>query len=95
MRAARLPLWVVPAAVGVNLLLFGMAAFLLQERALLQDITDPIAVSLVRLEAPSMPEQDPMKEPEKPQPKQRHICSRRKPVTVFPCLPVRMELVYA
>jgi protein TonB len=57
--------------VGVNLLLFGMAAFLLQERALPQDITDPIAVSLVKLEAPSVPEQDPMKEPEKPEPKQQ------------------------
>jgi protein TonB len=70
-RVVRFPLWAVPAAIGVNVLLFGTAAFLLQERALPQDVTDPIAVSLVKLDAPSLPEQDPMKEPEKPQPKER------------------------
>ncbi len=67
MAAVRQLRWAAPAAVGINLLLFAFAAFLLQEREVPQDITNPIGVSLVKLEAPSLPEQEEIREPEKPQ----------------------------
>jgi len=66
-----MPGWAIPAAVGVNALLFGLAAFLLQERAVPQDITEPIPVSLVKLEAPALPNQQEVKAPEKPKPKEK------------------------
>lgn len=71
MRVERVPGWAIPAAVGVNVLLFGLAAFLLQERAVPQDITEPIPVSLVKLESPALPSQQEAKAPEKPKPKEK------------------------
>jgi len=68
---ARFPVWTVLTALGVNAVLFGMAALLLQERRVPQDITEPVAVSLVKLEAPSMPEREEVKAPEKPKPQQQ------------------------
>jgi len=70
-RAARFPIWALGIAVGVNALLFGLAAFLLQERKVPQDMTDPIGVSLVSLEAPQMPAQTEAKKAEKPKPQQK------------------------
>ncbi|MBD3349053.1 MAG: TonB family protein [Candidatus Eisenbacteria bacterium] len=70
-RVGRIPIWVIPTALGVNLVLFGLAAFLLQERRVPQDITAPVPVSLVKLEAPSMPQEEKVKEPSKPPPKEK------------------------
>jgi len=68
---ARFPVWTVLTALGVNAVLFGMAALLLQERRVPQDMTEPVAVSLVKLEAPSMPEREEVKAPQKPKPQQQ------------------------
>jgi len=68
---ARFPVWVIPTALGVNLVLFGLAAFLLQERRVAQDMTAPIPVSLVKLDAPSMPRAEEVKQPEKPPPQEK------------------------
>jgi protein TonB len=65
------PLWTFGVAVGVNVVLFGLAALLLQERRAPQDMTNPIGVSLVKLEAPSMPEQREVAKAEKPKPQQK------------------------
>lgn len=70
-RASRFPLWAMAAAVAVNILLFGFAALLLRERRSPQDMTNPIGVSLVKLEAPSMPERQEIKRAEKPRPKEK------------------------
>jgi len=68
-RARRFPVELVPAALLVNALLFGMAAFLVRDRAAPpQDLTEPLGVSLVRLEAPSIPAEEEIREPEKPKP---------------------------
>jgi len=70
-RAHRFPVWTLLIALGVNAVLFGMAALLLQERRVPQDVTEPVAVSLVKLEAPSMPEREEVKAPQKPKPQQQ------------------------
>ena len=70
-RKARFPLWAFGVALGVNILLFAFAALLLQERRVPQDMTNPIGVSLVKLEAPSMPEQQEVNKAEKPRPRQK------------------------
>jgi protein TonB len=70
-RLLRFPIWTLGVAVGVNCLLFGLAALLLQERKVPQDMTDPIGVSLVSLEAPQMPEERPAQKAEKPKPRQK------------------------
>ncbi len=70
-RAARFPLWTFAMAVGVNVVLFGFAALLLQERRVPQDMTNPVGVSLVKLAAPSVPEQQKVKKAEKPKPQQK------------------------
>jgi protein TonB len=53
-------------ALGVNVALIVLNAFLFTERKAPQDMTDPTAVSLVTLEAPDIPEPEQIKEPEKP-----------------------------
>jgi len=66
-RTQRFPSELVPAAILINVFLFGMAAFLVRDRAEPpQDLTSPIGVSLVRLEAPTLPEEEEVREPEKP-----------------------------
>jgi protein TonB len=70
-RAHRFPIWTLLTALAVNAVLFGMAALLLQERRVPQDMTEPVAVSLVKLEAPSMPEREEVKAPQKPKPQQQ------------------------
>lgn len=70
-RAARVPLWTFGVAVGVNVILFGFAALLLEERRVPQDMTNPIGVSLVRFETLSMPEQQEVRKAEKPKPQQK------------------------
>jgi protein TonB len=64
----------IPAALislAINLALLGTAALLTRERAVKQDISDPVGISLVNLEPPEPPEPEETKEPEppKPQPK--------------------------
>jgi protein TonB len=71
MAVVRRLRWAAPAAVGINLLIFAFAAFLLQEREVPQDITNPVGVNLVKLEAPSLPEQEQIREPEKPREQQK------------------------
>lgn len=70
-RVVQFPLRSLCVALGVNVVLFGLAALLLQERKLPQDMTAPIGVSLVTLEAPSMPEESPTQKAEKPKPQQK------------------------
>ncbi|MBN2564717.1 MAG: energy transducer TonB [Candidatus Eisenbacteria bacterium] len=70
-RADRFPMWTLGVATGINVVLFGLAALLLQERRAPQDMTDPIGVSLVQLEAPSPPEEQEIKKVEKPEPAQK------------------------
>jgi protein TonB len=55
----------------VNVCVLGLASLLSQERKLRQDMTNPIGISLVNLEAPDIQDQDNMKEPEKPEPQQK------------------------
>jgi protein TonB len=62
-------LTVVAAALGVNLLLFGLAPVLSSERAAPQDISDPIGVNLVNLAPPKPQQKDPPKKREKPKEK--------------------------
>ncbi len=71
MRIGRFPVWILPTALSVNLVLFGLAALLLRERRVPQDMTNPIAVNLVRLEIPSLPEEERTKQPERPKPKEK------------------------
>ena len=72
MRIARFPAWVLPTALGVNLVVFGLAALLLRERRVpQQDMTNPVAVSLVKLEAPSLPEEEKIRQPKRPEPQQK------------------------
>jgi protein TonB len=70
-REQGIPLWTIGVALCVNVVLFGLAALLLQERRVPQDMTNPIGVSLVKLEAPSMPEQQEVAKSEKPKPQQK------------------------
>jgi protein TonB len=66
-RSQRFPAELVPAAVLVTALLFGAAAFLVRDRASPpQDITSPLGVSLVRLDAPALPVEEAAREPERP-----------------------------
>jgi protein TonB len=70
----KLPLWAplaVIASVAVNIGLLGLASLLSNERELPQDLTAPIGVSLVNLEAPDVDPQEKPKEPEKPTEQQK------------------------
>lgn len=68
----RFPVEFIPAAVMITAILFGLAAFLVRDRAAPpQDITAPLGVSLVRLEAPSLPPEEEVREPEKPRQEQQ------------------------
>ena len=71
MRIDRFPAWVLPTALGVNLVLFGLAALLLREARVPQDMTNPVAVSLVKLQAPSLPEEEEIRQPKRPEPQQK------------------------
>lgn len=62
---------VLAVAAAVNLGLLGLTSILSQERELKQDITDPVAVSLVSLTPPQPPQQDEIKEPEPPEAQER------------------------
>ena len=67
-------LWIgaaVFASLVVNLALLGLASLLASKHSKPQDITDPISVSLVNLEAPEPPRQREIKEPEKPKPEEK------------------------
>jgi protein TonB len=69
------PRWLVQALLIsglVNLTLLGTAALLTKERAVKQDISDPVSVSLVNLEPPEPPEPEEAKEPESPKPEPRN-----------------------
>ncbi len=70
-RASSFPLRAFGVALGVNVLLFGFAAMLLQERRVPQDMTNPVGVSLVKLEAPSMPERQEVSRARKPRPQEK------------------------
>jgi protein TonB len=69
-RFGRLALAVVVAAV-VNLGLFGLTTVLSQERERVQDISDPVGVSLVSLAPPDPPQQEEIKDPEPPPPQEK------------------------
>lgn len=70
-RRRRFPYAILPAAALINALIFGMAAFLVRDRvAPPEEFADPIGVSLVRLEAPALPEREQVREPEEPSPQQ-------------------------
>jgi protein TonB len=60
------------ASLFVNLALLGLASLLASKHAKPQDITDPISVSLVNLEAPEPLQQREIKEPEKPKPQEKN-----------------------
>ncbi len=64
-RAIRLAA-VLAMAAAVNLGLFGLTTVLSQERDPVQDISEPVGVSLVSLAPPDPPEQEEAKEPEPP-----------------------------
>jgi protein TonB len=66
--------WIVAAlagSVGANVLIAAAAAFLMKERGLPQDMTDPVGVRLVELTPPEPPEPEEVKEPQKPQEQQQ------------------------
>jgi protein TonB len=66
--------WVGAAVIGslvVNFALLGLASLLASKQSKPQDITDPLSVSLVNLEAPEPPQQREIKEPEKPKPQEK------------------------
>ena len=72
----REPAWrrglvAVGAAVVLNLLLFGFASTLSRDRALPQDLTSPVPVSLVRISPPAAPEEQRRTPPPPPKPKPR------------------------
>jgi protein TonB len=71
MRIGRFPVWVLSTALGINFVLFGLAALLLREPRVPQDMTNPVAVSLVKLEAPSLPEEEKIRQPERPKSRQK------------------------
>ena len=64
--------WIVAAAVMVSLLvnvgLIGVASLLSRERALPQDLTDPIGVGLINLSPPEPPQEEEETPPEPPKP---------------------------
>jgi protein TonB len=62
---------VLTLAVVVNLGLFGFTTVLSRERERVQDISDPVGVSLVSLKAPEPPPQQEAKDPEPPPPQDR------------------------
>ncbi len=66
--------WIIVAVVGsigVNVTIAALAALLMKERGLPDDITDPIGVRLVELAPPEPPEPEEVKEPEKPKEQQQ------------------------
>jgi protein TonB len=70
----RATLWLplaVAASILINLCVLGLASLLSKERGLPDDITDPIAVSLVNLAPPETPQREEIKEPEKPKPQNK------------------------
>lgn len=60
----------IAAAVVINLALFALAGFLTTQDRHVQDITDPVGVSLVSLAPPEPPKQEEVNEPEPPPPAQ-------------------------
>jgi protein TonB len=68
---SRVPIWAVAVSLAVNFSLLGLISLLSSERKPPQDITDPIAISLVKLEVPEVAPQDQLKEPDKPKPQER------------------------
>jgi protein TonB len=58
------------AAIVINLALFALAGFLTTQQREVQDITDPVGVSLVSLAPPEPPKAEEVKEPEPPPPAQ-------------------------
>lgn len=67
----KVPIWAVAVSLLVNFGLLGLISLLSSERKPPQDITDPIAVSLVKLEVPEVAPQDQLKEPDRPKPEQK------------------------
>jgi protein TonB len=66
--------WIALALAGsvvINFLMIGLAALLVSERGLPQDISDPVGVRLVELTPPEPPEPEKIKEPEKPKEQQK------------------------
>jgi protein TonB len=62
----------VVASIFVNFALLGLASLLASKQSKPQDITDPISVSLVNVEAPKPLQQKEIKEPEKPKPQEKN-----------------------
>ena len=62
----------VVASIFVNFALLGLASLLASKQSKPQDITDPISVSLVNVEAPEPLQQKEIKEPEKPKPQEKN-----------------------
>jgi protein TonB len=70
----RRPGWIAVAIAGsiaINVVIAALAALLMKERGLPQDLTDPVGVRLVELTPPEPPEPEEIAEPEKPQEQQR------------------------
>jgi len=67
---SRVPVWAVAVSLAVNFSLLGLISLLSSERKPPQDLTDPIAISLVKLEVPEVAPQDQLKEPDKPKPEE-------------------------
>ncbi len=70
----REPLWrrilvAAVVAIALNLLLFGFASTLSRERALPQDLSSPVPVSLITVNPPAMTEEQHRKPPPPPKPK--------------------------
>jgi len=73
MRIKR-PGWIAIALAGsifINIVIAAVAAFLMKERGLPQDMTDPVGVRLVELTPPEPPEPEEIEEPEKPKEQQK------------------------
>lgn len=68
---SRVPVWAVAVSLAVNFSLLGLISLLSSERKPPQDLTDPIAISLVKLEVPEVAPQDQLKEPDKPEPEEQ------------------------
>jgi protein TonB len=58
-------------SIAINVAIAGLAAVLMKERGLPQDITDPVGVRLIELTPPEPPEPEEAKEPEKPEEPQK------------------------
>jgi len=69
-RAGQIGIALVLAAL-VNLGLFGLTTVLSQERDPVQDISEPVGVSLVSLAPPDPPKQEQVKDPEPPPPQKK------------------------